>query len=83
MTVVAGSTAYELTKRALDLLLGIIGLILTGLASLVVVPLVLLSSDGPAVFTQTRVGKDGRKFTCYSSAPWTRMRNPARTTSPT
>jgi lipopolysaccharide/colanic/teichoic acid biosynthesis glycosyltransferase len=65
VTVVAGSTAYELTKRALDLLLGIIGLILTGLASLVVVPLVLLSSDGPAVFTQTRVGKDGRKFNCY------------------
>lgn len=52
-------------KRALD-----IGLVL--LASPLLVPLVLvlsllirMDSPGPAIFRQTRIGKEGKPFTCY------------------
>jgi lipopolysaccharide/colanic/teichoic acid biosynthesis glycosyltransferase len=62
---IAGSPAYEFTKRGIDVALGSIGLALTGLVSLVAIPLILRSSDGPAIFRQTRVGKGGRSFTCY------------------
>jgi lipopolysaccharide/colanic/teichoic acid biosynthesis glycosyltransferase len=45
--------------------LGAIGLALTGLVAIVVVPLILLTSTGPVIYRQTRLGKGGRPFTCY------------------
>src|SRR5680860_928208 len=63
--VVSGPASYEITKRGLDLVLGTVGLARTGLVGLVVVPLILKRSDGPAIFKQTRVGKGGKHFTCY------------------
>src|SRR5680860_1135501 len=63
--VVNAPWSYELTKRSLDLVLGTIGLALTSLFSLVVVPLIFRSSSGSAIFKQTRVGKVGKHFTCY------------------
>ena len=61
-----GPRHYELPKRGIDLLLGTIGLVVTGLVALVVVPMILLKSPGaPPVFKQTRVGRGGKPFTCY------------------
>jgi lipopolysaccharide/colanic/teichoic acid biosynthesis glycosyltransferase len=62
---ISGSPAYEFTKRGIDLVLGTVGLAFTGLVSIIVVPLIIRSSDGPAIFRQTRVGKGGKPFTCF------------------
>ena len=52
-------------KRALDILGGIVGCIITGLLVLIVGPMIYIKSPGPIFFTQTRVGKNGRKFKLY------------------
>ncbi len=54
-------------KRAFDIVAGcIIVLILTVIPVFIVVPIVIrATSKGPAVFTQDRVGKDGKVFKIY------------------
>lgn len=59
------SVVYEATKRALDC-------VLAGAALLVISPLLLLTaltvridSPGPALFSQLRVGRDGKLFRCW------------------
>ncbi|MEQ3549116.1 sugar transferase [Pseudonocardia nematodicida] len=53
------------TTRAIDLLGAATGLLLLGIPMLVVAGLVRLTSPGPALFRQRRVGRDGRLFTLY------------------
>ena len=73
---VAGLTARTLSmtmatpqeqfwKRALDIVGGIVGCAITVLLTLVIGPLIYIKSPGPIFFTQTRVGKNGRKFKMY------------------
>jgi len=50
------------TKRILDLLVAGIGLLVTAPLLLVVFVLVRVSSPGPVLFRQTRLGYDGRPF---------------------
>ena len=52
-------------KRALDIVGGLAGCVFTGLLTLVIGPLIYIKSPGPIFFTQTRVGKNGRKFKIY------------------
>lgn len=52
-------------KRALDILGGIVGCILTGILTLIIGPIIYVKSPGPIFFAQTRVGKNGRKFKLY------------------
>lgn len=52
-------------KRMLDIAGGIVGCILTGLLTLILGPMIYIKSPGPIFFTQTRVGKNGRKFKLY------------------
>ena len=54
-------------KRAFDLTLGILlMLFLIAIPVLIVIPIVIkLTSKGPAVFTQERVGKNGKVFKIY------------------
>ena len=52
-------------KRALDIVGGLVGCILTCLLTLVIGPMIYIQSPGPIFFTQTRVGKNGRKFKLY------------------
>ena len=54
-------------KRAFDLTLGILlMLFLVAVPVLIVIPIVIkLTSKGPAVFTQERVGKNGKVFKIY------------------
>ena len=43
----------------------LIGIVLTGIACIVVVPAIKLSDPGPAFFSQERIGKNGRRFKIY------------------
>lgn len=52
-------------KRTFDIFGGIVGCIFLGLISIIIVPAIKLDSPGPALFKQTRVGKNGRLFTFY------------------
>ena len=54
-----------MAKRAMDIMGAVVGLILTGLLSIVVVPMIYLESPGPVIFTQTRIGLNGRRFRIY------------------
>lgn len=59
------STREMLLKRGLDIIGSIIGMIILGVATIFVAPAIKLESPGPVFFGQTRIGKNGRKFTCY------------------
>jgi exopolysaccharide biosynthesis polyprenyl glycosylphosphotransferase len=54
-----------IVKRILDILGGFIGVILTGVLTLFLAPAILIESRGPIFFSQTRIGKNGRKFKIY------------------
>lgn len=54
-----------LMKRIMDIVGGIVGLFITGIACIFVVPAIKLADSGPAFFTQVRIGKNGRKFKIY------------------
>ena len=51
-----------LLKRALDLIGGAIGCLLTGILFLFVAPAIYLSDPGPVFFTQKRIGENGKVF---------------------
>lgn len=52
-------------KRALDIAGGLAGCIITGMLCLILGPVIYIQSPGPIFFTQTRVGKNGKKFKMY------------------
>ena len=54
-----------IAKRTLDIIGGLVGLILTGLFTLIVGPAIMIESPGPIFFSQTRIGKNGRRFKIY------------------
>lgn len=57
--------AELLCKRAMDILGGLVGLVITLLVSLFVAPAIRLESPGPILFKHKRVGCNGRIFTMY------------------
>lgn len=57
-------TSHVIAKRFIDIIGSIIGLLICGLVSIVLVP-VIRKDGGPAIFSQTRIGKNGRHFTFY------------------
>ena len=56
--------SHIIAKRILDICGAIVGLLLCGIASLFLVPLIR-KDGGPAIFAQTRIGENGRHFTFY------------------
>ncbi len=52
-------------KRVVDVLGALVGLALTGIVTVFLAPPLLLESPGPLVFSQIRVGKNGRRFKIY------------------
>lgn len=52
-------------KRALDILGGIVGCVITAVLTVVIGPLIYIKSPGPIFYTQERVGKNGRTFKLY------------------
>ncbi len=56
---------YQAAKRAGDFLAALLLLLLTGPLVLLAVLLIKATSRGPAVYSQTRLGRNGRPFTIY------------------
>ena len=56
---------YDAAKRALDLVLTIVALIVLAPAMVTIAILIRRDSPGPALFTHQRVGRGGRTFTFY------------------
>lgn len=52
-------------KRAMDILGGLVGCLITGILFIILAPIIHKQSPGPIFFTQTRVGKNGKKFKMY------------------
>lgn len=52
-------------KRVMDIAGGLVGIILTGVISIFVIPAIKIADPGPAFFSQTRIGKNGRRFKIY------------------
>ena len=52
-------------KRALDILGGLVGCILTGIICIFVGPVIYISSPGPIFFSQIRIGQNGKPFKMY------------------
>lgn len=59
------STRQMIAKRVLDIAGSLVGMLILGIATIFVAPAIKLDSPGPVFFGQTRVGKNGRKFTFY------------------
>ena len=59
------SNRQILAKRMLDIAGSLFGMIILGIATVFVAPAIKLDSPGSVFFGQTRVGKNGRKFTFY------------------
>lgn len=56
---------YEFIKRTLDIILSLIGLIITSPIFLIVGLCIKLESNGPIFFSQKRIGLKGKKFNMY------------------
>ena len=54
-----------LVKRLMDIAGGLVGCLATLLITIVVGPLIYISSPGPVFFAQERIGRNGRKFKMY------------------
>ena len=61
----AADSSAQLVKRAIDLAVSGLGLVLLSPLLLVIAIGIKLSSPGPVFFRQKRVGLNGRKFTLY------------------
>ena len=56
---------YSIAKRIIDVVGAVIGLILASPLLLIISILIKLESKGPVIFSQIRVGLNGRKFKIY------------------
>lgn len=56
--------SHVFSKRVLDILGSLVGLLICGIAAIFVVP-VIKKDGGPAIFVQKRVGQNGRIFNFY------------------
>ena len=57
--------AYIYLKRFFDVILSLIGLLVLSLLFLIIAAFVKFCDGGPVLYTQERVGKDGRRFKIY------------------
>lgn len=56
---------YSAIKRTMDVVLSVIALVVLSPFMLIVAIFIKLDSEGPVIFKQERVGKDGKRFTFY------------------
>jgi len=57
--------SYMILKRTMDIVGAIVGLCLTLIISIFIAPAILIESPGPLIFSQVRIGKNGRRFKIY------------------
>ena len=54
-----------MVKRAIDILGGLAGCLITCILTIFIAPAIKLDSPGPVFFSQVRIGKNGRRFRIY------------------
>lgn len=54
-----------IAKRAIDILGGLVGCLMTGIIFIFIGPIIYISSPGPIFFSQTRIGENGKPFKMY------------------
>lgn len=59
-----GSTAFSRVKRGMDIFGSVLALILLAPVSLLIAAAIKLTSEGPVIFRQQRLGQYGKRFTC-------------------
>lgn len=59
------SPRQRLYKRVMDIIGGIIGCLITGVLFLFLAPIIYIASPGSIIFSQIRVGQNGRLFKLY------------------
>jgi len=59
------NTFYRIGKRLIDVLFCTAVLVMAGWGLVIVWVLVRLGSRGPGIFSQKRIGKNGKTFVCY------------------
>ena len=52
-------------KRVIDILGSLVGLLFTGILTLILAPIIMIEDPGPIFFSQIRIGKNGRRFKIY------------------
>jgi exopolysaccharide biosynthesis polyprenyl glycosylphosphotransferase len=52
-------------KRMTDIIIGLVGCMVTIILTIFIAPAIILESPGPVFFSQIRVGKNGRRFKIY------------------
>lgn len=57
--------AYSFFKRAMDILLSLLAMLICALPILVISLIVYVNDPGPVIFSQYRVGKGGKRFKVY------------------
>lgn len=60
-----GGWSLSLSKRILDVVISLVVLAASGVLMLLIAVLIRLTSEGPAIFVQERVGQKGRRFAIY------------------
>lgn len=73
-----GNGVYHSIKRAIDLLFALVALLLLWWFLVIVWISVRVTSPGPGIFSQERVGQYGKSFTCYK---FRTMRKGTKTTA--
>jgi exopolysaccharide biosynthesis polyprenyl glycosylphosphotransferase len=59
------TTGYEASKRALDITLTGLGLLVLSPFFILLAIMIRMDSPGPVLFTQTRIGRSGEPFRCW------------------
>ena len=59
------STKQMFYKRTMDIVGGIIGCAVTIILMIIIGPMIYIKSPGPIIFSQVRIGKNGKKFKIY------------------
>jgi exopolysaccharide biosynthesis polyprenyl glycosylphosphotransferase len=59
------SVRQAFCKRMMDIVGGLFGCMITGILGIVLTPAIYIKSPGKVIFSQTRVGKNGRRFKMY------------------
>lgn len=65
LSITTISIRQAVAKRCLDIVGGLVGCLVTLLLTVILGPLIYIQSPGPIFFSQTRVGKNGKKFQIY------------------
>ncbi len=64
-TINTMTPAQAIVKRAVDILGGIVGSLVTLIVLTIVGPMIKKQSPGPILYSQTRIGKNGKRFKMY------------------